>query len=74
MTKHLRNILRGVGSILDVCPAERRGKVHPPSRSDADALRGDWERVGQDLHNAIQATARESGVHAEPPQQTQQTE
>lgn len=49
------NVIRGVGSVIDIWPAPRLHQIVSPThgRSDADALRGDWERIGGDFQAAI---------------------
>jgi hypothetical protein len=62
MTKRLKEILQGVGSVVDVFPradpAARVRRVHPYP-TDTDALRSDWERVGGDMKRAIDVVADE---------------
>lgn len=43
----------GVGSIFDLYGRRRR----PRPRSDAEAMRHDWQMVGQDLHAALAQVA-----------------
>lgn len=54
--KLMRNLLDGAGSVVDIYP-KQDGKYSPTSftqsRSDTEALRRDWERVGADLSQAI---------------------
>jgi hypothetical protein len=59
MTKLLKNILNGAGSVVDVWPStgDRVQRDHP-FKSDADALRNDWLRVGNDIANAIEKEKR----------------
>ncbi len=54
MTRRIQNILRGMGSVVDLWPAkrDRYAKAHP-YRTDADALRHDWERIGGDMYKAF---------------------
>jgi hypothetical protein len=59
MTRFLRNIFEGVGSTIDLLPAQKPiRKISYLSRnagsgSIADALRKDWEMVGSDLSKVI---------------------
>lgn len=55
MPQLLKNLLRGAGSILEILPAPRTRtrKLYNPPSSDSDALRQDWEKVGQDMWQAI---------------------
>ncbi|GLK76000.1 hypothetical protein GCM10008171_12540 [Methylopila jiangsuensis] len=46
---------RALGSLVDLRPA-RIAASPSVSRSDAAALRGDWERLGRDLRRAIAKT------------------
>jgi hypothetical protein len=48
----LPTFLDGMGSILDLSGAVHFQGQTDVSRSDADALRGDWEAVGNDLRAA----------------------
>lgn len=51
----IRNILAGMGSVLDICPAPTVAPIGGPilERSDADALRSDWIQVGRSMSRAI---------------------
>lgn len=55
VTRKLQNILRGIGSVVDIAPAPRQNQIVNPAhgRSDADAVKDDWRRVGEDIHTAI---------------------
>ena len=49
----MKDFLRGVGSVINLFPLERKG----PSisdRSDIDAIKSDWEKVGKDMRFAIE--------------------
>lgn len=50
----LKNLLRGASTVLDIFPPPRRVDVGRGiiNRSDAEALRGDWEKVGGALRKA----------------------
>lgn len=58
MTEHLKNILKGAASVLEIWPdnRDRLERIHP-YKSDADALRSDWERVGADMWKAVEKEA-----------------
>ncbi len=57
-SKSLKNVLRGAGSILEIPPAHKRGpRLYHPARTDLDALRSDWTRVGNDLKRALDRVA-----------------
>jgi hypothetical protein len=49
----LRSFLIGAGSVIAICPTT---KPSLPTRhkSDTDALRSDWVKIGQDFRVAIQ--------------------
>lgn len=49
------NMLRGVGSVIELFPTLRPNvhKIYRPSSSDAEALRRDMSKVGQDLWRAL---------------------
>lgn len=55
MGKLIRNLVKGVGSLLDIQPSPHRGRASDclPKRSDAEAMRDDWVQVGDDLRKAI---------------------
>jgi len=56
MTRQLKNIVKGMGSLLDIAP-EPRTHRYIPEGSDADRLQRDLQRVGQDMYKVInQAT------------------
>ncbi len=43
----LKNIIRGMGSILNICPnTDYRKIINNSHRTDAEALRQDWNKVG----------------------------
>lgn len=55
MTKTIKNILRGAGSVVELFPSH--GKIRPlynPAASTEDALRKDWEKVGDDIGRATE--------------------
>lgn len=56
MTHTLQNIIRGMGSVVDIAPTPRRLWITNPAsgRSDADAVHGDWQRVGDDILRSIE--------------------
>lgn len=58
MTKTARNILRGVGSVLDIAPAQEYQQF-VPEETPEERLRGHFEQVGQSIRNAIEHFARE---------------
>lgn len=58
MKKHFSNILHGMGSVLEVYPNTDYRRFLPKG-TDADRLRSDWQKVGQDISSAIQKVAGE---------------
>jgi hypothetical protein len=52
MTQFLQNLLRGVGSVVDIYPSDRVRKIHP-YQSDIEALHRDVERIGKDMWKVI---------------------
>jgi hypothetical protein len=70
MTRMLRNIIRGVSSVVEIAPPARVARIENPARhrSDADALRGDWQRVGDDIRASAEHQAARSAheQHLEP--------
>lgn len=68
----LKNLLRGVGSVLEVCPRttsrKRRVRVLQARRAlnrsdeqnlDSEQLQGDWQRVGEQLKRAMRVYDQE---------------
>lgn len=53
--KKLLNILRGMGSVLSIWPSNEPYKFDVAflDRSDEEAIRCDWERVGECLQHAF---------------------
>ena len=61
----LHSVLEGAGSILDLGGASSAPFRHSPmARQDRDtqALRGDWQRIGQDLNAAMDNIRRSSSL------------
>ncbi len=52
MTKRIKALLQGVGSVLDIAPAPR-GEGFVASGSDAERLRADFERIGADMRRVF---------------------
>ncbi len=52
MSQKLKNILEGVGSVLNIAPATNYGK-YVPSRKYKKRLERRWFRVGQNMQRAI---------------------
>lgn len=51
---YFRNIVAGMRSVLDVCPKKitKISLLHS-SQTDAEALAGDWQKVGDDMRFAM---------------------
>ncbi|MBK5970078.1 MULTISPECIES: hypothetical protein [Thiorhodovibrio] len=47
MTRHIKQFLRGVGSVIDIAPAPRHRDYF--QESDGERLRADAERIGADM-------------------------
>lgn len=64
MGKMIKNLVRGVGSLLDIQPAPHRSCASHrlPELSDMEAMRNDWRHVGDDLRKAMSNTNFESPV------------
>lgn len=46
--------LKGMGSVVVLRPQKKYTiKPYSPGKSDADRLRGDWEKVGQSIQKAM---------------------
>jgi len=55
MTKFIKNMLHGMSSVLNVWPeSQHRNYYARLHKSTEDALRKDWERVGQYLWHGIE--------------------
>lgn len=52
----IRNIIRGIGSTLIIYPPHRNYLVN---RSDFEALRQDWIKIGEDLSTVINKVEHE---------------
>lgn len=67
MTRTLRSIIRGVGSVVDIAPAPRQVQIVNPTRgrSDADAVRGDWQRVGGDIRASAEQVKAETASNGQ---------
>jgi hypothetical protein len=66
MTKHLRQAIRGVARLLDLgVQMDKRDFSMSPAERDARAIGRDWQRVGNDLRNAIEESKseRSAGRH-----------
>ncbi len=58
MSRSLRNILSGMGSVLDLSPGSRyehyKGDASPFVANDMEALRDDVRAIGQDFYQATE--------------------
>ncbi len=55
MVEKIKNYIQGIGSVLDIYPADRDLSVHSHiAPSQADAFRRDMEAIGGDFRKAIQ--------------------
>ena len=59
MTKLIKNLARGIGSVVDL-GACARGKfvIKGTFCSDGEAIRNDWQQVGKDLAQGIEQYAK----------------
>jgi hypothetical protein len=64
MTKQLKHFIKGLGSVVDLAPTPRASRF-VPRESDADRLRGDFERIGIDMTRAWN-TQRKDGEASRP--------
>ena len=58
MNNPVKNHLKGVGSVLNIWPSETKQldfKDFYPHKSEKDALQQDYEKIGQDFYDAIEA-------------------
>ena len=49
LTMAFKDFLYGMGSVLSICPPERETKINIPYESDEEAIRKDWEAIGDDI-------------------------
>ena len=49
----MKNFLEGMGSVLSIYPPERNIKIEIPTESDEEALKKDWEAIGNDMRYVI---------------------
>lgn len=55
MTEKIKHWITGIGSAMNIFPDShgRYDRIVHRTRTDAEALRGDWEKVGNDIRKAI---------------------
>ena len=49
------DFLRGFSGVLELYPEDRNISINIPNQSDQDAIRSDFEQVGQDIYNAMES-------------------
>ncbi len=54
MNKKLKNIINGSMCLL-IMPIGTVPYLEIDDKSDSDRIKGDWEKVGMDIHNAMQS-------------------
>ncbi len=52
MPKHLKNIVKGIGSILNIAPVPKTHR-YIPQDSDNARLHRDLQKIGQDMYRAF---------------------
>lgn len=65
MVQRMRIWLRGMGSIMDVCPASNAYEQFVPKNTAEERLYATWARVGVHLRNAAGVVHDESATQAE---------
>jgi len=68
MTRFSYNFVRGMGSVVDLIPSRHPSRVGQGidlTRSEADALGRDWQRVAQDFRTAFDQTTTGLGEHGQ---------
>ncbi|MBU0568021.1 hypothetical protein KKC52_08230 [bacterium] len=60
MPRLIKNLLRGAGSVINIWPNSNHQQKAYPHKSDAEALRQDWERIGRDFRCAIGKVTQDS--------------
>ena len=59
MTKRMRTILQGAGSIVDICPASNGYEQFVPKGTVEERLNAVWSRVGQHIRDAAREVRSE---------------
>jgi hypothetical protein len=54
-TRLQRNLIAGAGTVACLAPASLGARLPQFNRSDSEALRGDWEKLGGDIRAAMSA-------------------
>ena len=65
MVQRMRIWLRGMGSIMDICPASNAYEQFVPKNTAEERLYATWARVGTHIRNAAGAMHDESATQAE---------
>ena len=66
MSRKLNSFLKGAGKCLEIMPPQSSLEL-PYSikiKSDADAIRGDWQAVGRDIWTAMRQAKKEKWARA----------
>lgn len=58
MTRQIKHILKGVGSVLDIAPSTNYSRFVPKEPLDK-RMQGHWKRTGRHLQHAINRFADE---------------
>ena len=58
MTKNIKHILKGVGSVMDIAPSSDYSHFIP-KETPSERMRGHWERTGNHLTRAVKRFADE---------------
>lgn len=57
MTKLIKNIIRGAGSVVEIAPHREKGSIKAgrfySAKNDGHSIGKDWIRVGQDIKTAV---------------------
>lgn len=61
MTKRLKSIIKGVGSVMDISPNVDYGRF-VTRQSPADKMRGHWGRTGESIKRATDRFAHEQKI------------
>lgn len=52
MTRQIKNILKGIGSVIDIAP-NTRFQRYVPKQTPSERINSSWVRVGKNIQNAI---------------------
>lgn len=61
MTKKIKNILRGAGSVMDIAPATNYNQF-VPEKNIAKRMEGHWVRTGKNIQKAIDRFANDQKI------------